>query len=148
MVIGVQVESNYSEALLKVFEKEPASPNSSACILVVDDEPDVEALILQPPEGHAPRRLRVSVSMRGQRLWAISAGVVFFDYTAYGDTINVAARLEAANKQLCTCVCVSTTLADKVKGFRGRPIGDLVLRGKTEPLRASSPLGLNNMTPP
>ena len=26
----------------------------------------------------------------------------FFDYTAYGDTINVAARLEAANKQLGT----------------------------------------------
>ena len=24
----------------------------------------------------------------------------FFDYTAYGDTINIAARLEAANKQL------------------------------------------------
>jgi adenylate cyclase len=64
----------------------------------------------------------------------------FFDYTAYGDTINVAARLEAANKQLGTRVCVSATLADKVEGFRGRPIGDLVLRGKTEPLRVFEPL--------
>jgi adenylate cyclase len=64
----------------------------------------------------------------------------FFDYTAYGDTINVAARLEAANKQLGTRVCVSATLADKVEDFRGRPIGDLVLRGKTEPLRAFEPL--------
>src|SRR5262249_11377792 len=26
----------------------------------------------------------------------------FFDYTAYGDTINIAARLEAANKRLGT----------------------------------------------
>ena len=66
----------------------------------------------------------------------------FFDYTAYGDTINVAARLEAANKQLGTRICVSATLADKVQGFRGRPIGDLILRGKTEPLRAFEPLGL------
>ena len=64
----------------------------------------------------------------------------FFDYTAYGDTINVAARLEAANKQLGTRIYVSATLADKVRGFRGRPIGDLILRGKTEPLRALEPL--------
>jgi len=64
----------------------------------------------------------------------------FFDYTAYGDTINVAARLEAANKQLGTRICVSATLAEKVEGFCGRPIGDLVLRGKTEALRAFEPL--------
>jgi adenylate cyclase len=64
----------------------------------------------------------------------------FFDYTAYGDTINVAARLEAANKQLGTRICVSATLADKVPGFHGRPVGDLVLRGKTEALRAFEPL--------
>jgi adenylate cyclase len=64
----------------------------------------------------------------------------FFDYTAYGDTINVAARLEAANKQLGTRVCVSATLAGKVDGFRGRPVGDLMLRGKTEALRAFEPL--------
>src|SRR5271154_940820 len=64
----------------------------------------------------------------------------FFDYTAHGDTINVAARLEAANKQLGTRICVSATLADKVDGFRGRPVGDLVLRGKSEALRAFEPL--------
>jgi hypothetical protein len=64
----------------------------------------------------------------------------FFDYTAYGDTINVAARLEAANKQLGTRLCVSAALAGKVEDFKGRPVGDLVLRGKTEPLRALEPL--------
>jgi adenylate cyclase len=67
-------------------------------------------------------------------------GDKFFDYTAYGDTINVAARLEVANKQLGTRICVSATLASKVDGFRGRPVGDLVLRGKTEALRAFEPL--------
>jgi adenylate cyclase len=64
----------------------------------------------------------------------------FFDYTAYGDTINVAARLEEANKQLGTRICVSATLAEKVQNFYGRPVGDLVLRGKTEALRAFEPL--------
>jgi adenylate cyclase len=64
----------------------------------------------------------------------------FFDYTAYGDTINIAARLESANKQLGTRVCVSGALAAKVDGFKGRPVGDLVLRGKTEPLKTFEPL--------
>jgi adenylate cyclase len=64
----------------------------------------------------------------------------FFDYTAYGDTINVAARLEAANKQLGTRICASATLAARVEKFRGRPVGDLVLRGRIEALRAFQPL--------
>ena len=64
----------------------------------------------------------------------------FFDYTAYGDTINIAARLEAANKQLGTRICVSASAAGRVDGFRGRPVGDLVLRGRSEALRAFEPL--------
>jgi len=72
----------------------------------------------------------------------------FFDYTAYGDTINVAARLEAANKQLGTRICVSATLAEKAPGFRGRPVGDLVLRGRTEALRAFEPLNQEKFSTP
>ncbi len=67
-------------------------------------------------------------------------GSRFFDYTAYGDTINIAARLEAANKQLGTRICVSAILAAKAKDFRGRPVGDLLLRGRSEALRAFEPL--------
>src|SRR5829696_993217 len=64
----------------------------------------------------------------------------FFDYTAYGDTINTAARLETVNKQLGTRLCVSAAVAERAENFRGRAIGDLVLRGRTEPLRAFEPL--------
>ena len=64
----------------------------------------------------------------------------FFDYTAYGDTINVAARLETANKQLGTRICVSAALAEGAENFRGRPIGDLELRGRGEVIRAFEPL--------
>jgi adenylate cyclase len=64
----------------------------------------------------------------------------FFDYTAYGDTVNVAARLEAANKYFGTHVCVSSSIAEKVDDFCGRPIGDLLLKGKTEVMRAFEPM--------
>jgi adenylate cyclase len=67
-------------------------------------------------------------------------GSRFFDYTAYGDTINTAARLEAANKFLGTRICVSASIADGAGSFRGRPVGDLMLRGRSEPLRAWQPL--------
>jgi class 3 adenylate cyclase len=67
-------------------------------------------------------------------------GSRFFDYTAYGDTINTAARLEAANKYLGTRICVSAAVAGGAKEFQGRPVGDLMLRGRSEPLRAYEPL--------
>jgi Adenylate and Guanylate cyclase catalytic domain len=67
-------------------------------------------------------------------------GSRFFDYTAYGDTINTAARLEAANKFLGTRICVSAIVASATDSFRGRPVGDLMLRGRSEPLRAYEPL--------
>jgi adenylate cyclase len=63
-----------------------------------------------------------------------------FDYTAYGDTINAAARLEAVNKQLGTRICVSAAAAERAGDFCGRPVGDLVLRGRSEPMRVFEPL--------
>jgi class 3 adenylate cyclase len=68
----------------------------------------------------------------------------FFDYTAYGDTINTTARLETANKLLGTRMCASAVVADGAKGFQGRPVGDLMLRGRSEPLRAYEPLTPEN----
>ena len=47
----------------------------------------------------------------------------FFDYTAYGDTVNVAARLEAANKQLGTRICLSATLAVRAGRVPGPTCG-------------------------
>jgi adenylate cyclase len=76
----------------------------------------------------------------GRALVGNFGGGRFFDYTAYGDTINTAARLEAANKFLGTRICVSATIADGAGNFSGRPVGDLVLRGRSEPLRAYEPL--------
>ena len=63
-----------------------------------------------------------------------------FDYTAYGDTVNAAARLQSANKRLGTRICISASVVAGVPDFRGRPVGDLMLRGRSEPLRAYEPL--------
>jgi len=64
----------------------------------------------------------------------------YFDYTAYGDTINTAARLENANKAFGTRICVSDAVVIRAGQFRGRPLGALLLRGKQTALRAYEPL--------
>jgi adenylate cyclase len=89
--------------------------------------------------AHCRRATRIGINA-GAAIVGNFGGDRFFDYTAYGDTINVAARLEVANKQLGTRICISDSVVRQVQGFRGRPVGDLVLRGKTEPLRAFEPL--------
>ena len=109
-----------------------------ACALALDEHAEVFRERWHK-KGIALGATRIGVHA-GPAIVGNFGGSRFFDYTAYGDTINVAARLEEANKQLGTRICVSATLANKVLNFRGRPIGDLVLRGKTEALQAFQPL--------
>ena len=76
----------------------------------------------------------------GQAIIGNFGGEYFFDYTAYGDAVNVAARLEGANKQLGTRICISESVVEQIDGFEGRPAGTLLLKGKTQKLKAFEPL--------
>jgi adenylate cyclase len=64
----------------------------------------------------------------------------FFNYAAYGDTLSIAARLEGANKQLGTRMCVSGSVVQRVAGFCGRPVGIVLLRGRSEAVPGYEPL--------
>jgi len=63
-----------------------------------------------------------------------------FDYTAHGDAINTAARLEAINQRLGTTVCVSQTTRELCDTIVFRPVATLVLRGKTQELETFLPV--------
>ena len=76
----------------------------------------------------------------GPALVGSFGGGRFFDYTAYGDTINIAARLEDANKQLGTRICVSGSVIERIPDFRGRPVGRVILRGRHEAIPAHEPI--------
>jgi adenylate cyclase len=119
-------------------EQHDHAARAIACALALDEY----------AEAFRERCLKRGVSLGATRIGVHAGPAIvgnfggqrFFDYTAYGDTINVAARLEAANKQLGTRICVSASVAEKVPDFIGRPVGDLVLRGKSEALSAFEPL--------
>ncbi len=67
-------------------------------------------------------------------------GEMFFNYTAYGDAINTTARLESVNKHLGTRICVSASVVEQISDFKGRPVGTLVLKGKSEEIKVFEPL--------
>lgn len=61
-------------------------------------------------------------------------GSTIFDYRALGDTVNTAARLESLNKYLGTNICVSEETLKGCESASVRPVGQIVLKGKTKPL--------------
>ena len=61
------------------------------------------------------------------------------DYTAHGDAINTAARLEAANKDLGSTICVGATAAMLCGRMLFRPLGMIVVRGREEALAVFEP---------
>lgn len=67
-------------------------------------------------------------------------GKTIFDYRALGDAVNTASRLEGANKYLGTLICVSEATLAGCPGQIARPIGHLLLKGKTVPLMVFEPM--------
>jgi class 3 adenylate cyclase/CHASE2 domain-containing sensor protein len=63
-----------------------------------------------------------------------------FTYTASGDAVNTAARLEGINKYFGTRLCVSGVTKDACKGINFRPIVSAIVKGKTEALELWEPL--------
>jgi adenylate cyclase len=61
------------------------------------------------------------------------------DYTAYGDAMNAAARLEAANKELGTAICIGPETALRCPKHLLRPTGIIQLRGFEEPVQTYAP---------
>lgn len=90
-------------------------------------------------QGIAFGQTRIGVHS-GEVIVGNFGGSTMFDYRALGDTVNTASRLEAVNKHLGTLVCVSEATLAGCSGILARPIGQLVLKGKMQPLMVYEPL--------
>jgi adenylate cyclase len=63
-----------------------------------------------------------------------------FNYTAQGDSVNTASRLEALNKHFHTRLAVSGATSRQCHDIAFRPIAEVVLMGKTAPIEVWEPL--------
>jgi adenylate cyclase len=64
------------------------------------------------------------------------------DYTAHGNAVNAAARLEAANKDLGSSICIGPGTAARVDPATLRQIGTLTPRGQSQPIAVYTPVSL------
>jgi adenylate cyclase len=126
-----------------------------------------------PQEDHAIRACRCALQMQEalvdiRRLWktqnrprinvriGINTGEMVvgnmggarkFDYTVIGDSVNLASRLEGANKQYQTGILVSERTYEFVKDqILGRELDLIAVKGRSTPLRIFELLQLKNGT--
>jgi len=65
------------------------------------------------------------------------------DYTAYGDAVNVAARLEQANKKLGSSICIGPLAASRCHQSLLRPLGKLMIDGRDDAISVFEPWPCN-----
>ncbi len=69
------------------------------------------------------------------------------NYTALGDNVNTAARLEGVNKMYGTCVIISEEVLSKLgPEFITRPIDVVAVKGKKQGIRIFELIGIENDT--
>src|SRR5215471_13336560 len=61
------------------------------------------------------------------------------DYTAHGDAINAAARLEHANKELGSSICIGPVAASRCDQPLLRPLGRITIRGRDDAMAVFEP---------
>lgn len=90
--------------------------------------------------GLPPVKMRAGVST-GPMIVGDAGGSGRSDYTVLGDSVNLGARLESANKASGTRTLISERTAELVGDlFLLRPVGRLVVVGKTEGIMTYEPL--------
>jgi adenylate cyclase len=64
------------------------------------------------------------------------------NYTALGNTVNLASRLEGLNRELKTSILISADLAERVEGkFATKPAGETRIKGYDDPVMVFELLG-------
>ncbi len=87
-----------------------------------------------------PRIGKTRVGMHfGEAVVGNFGGENRIQYTALGDSMNTAARLESANKALKTSVMASSDIASRTTLDWWRPMGSVVLSGRTRPVALCEP---------
>lgn len=130
---GGTIDKFVGDAVVAFWGAPIARPDDGAqalrCALAIAQAGD-EISAAMPPDGPRIGRTRVGVH-RGEAIVGNFGGEDRIQYTALGDVMNTAARLEGANKSMKTHVLVSSAAAEGVTGLPLRPMGRVTVRGRS-----------------
>ena len=133
------------DGLAIVFSAPVAQPDhplrAVTCALEMQHFTQQYARKLKSQRGIAFGYTRMGVHT-GEVIVGNFGGANLFDYRALGDPVNTAARLEGANRYLGTSICMSQAVALACPGIASRPIGQLLLLGKSVPVTVFEPLAI------
>ena len=108
----------------------------AACAAAIQMQKSLTGLNkLWQQEGKPELTMRIGINT-GEVIVGNMGGSNRFDYTVIGDSVNLGARLESANKQYRTNIMISESTYRQVEGkVLARELDLLVVAGKTEPIR-------------
>jgi adenylate cyclase len=100
------------------------------CALEIDDYAE-RFRTARNSEGISLGVTRIGIHTGQATIGNFGSLLLKMDYTALGDAVNTASRLEGLNKYFGTRVCVSDDTRAKCAGIAFRPLGIIILKGKT-----------------
>jgi adenylate cyclase len=137
---GGTIDKFVGDALVAIWGAPIARPDDGERIGQALLEMIGFARAFSEPDGDVPKLGRTRVGVHhGEAIVGNFGGRQRFQYTALGDVMNCAARLESANKTLRTCGLVSAD-AMRLTGLDVfRPMGRIVLSGRATPIEVWEP---------
>lgn len=117
----------------------------NACITALEMQEKLKELREKWRKLKRPEiKMRIGINT-GRVIIGNMGSKVKFNYTVVGDDVNLASRLEGANKEYGTSIMIGEATYNKVKDkFIVRELDLLVVKGKTEPVRVYELIGLVN----
>ena len=143
---GGMIDKIVGDAVHAIFNAPFALDNHperavSCALALLDASEDVRRSLL----GKRLRLGRTRIGIEtGPAIVGDVGGSRKLDYTAHGNAMNGAARLEAVNKELGSSICIGPGTAARLDPAMLRQIGTLTLRGHSQPINVFTPASLRH----
>lgn len=132
--VGDAIVAFWGAPISRPDDKERAAQCAVACFRIG------EQFRAESPPGAPPiGETRVGLH-RGEAIVGNFGGQNRMQYTALGDAMNTAARLESANKQTGSTILVSKEATEGVETVDFRPLGRVTLSGRSTPVEIYEPV--------